>query len=347
MAKAFRRSLPIALGALATTTLGGCYYGDVSGTSYASGGDCVSRYGADYYEYDPYAYDDGYGYDCYDPSDYGGGFVQIGFGGGWYDNYYYPGYGLWMFDSYRNRYPLRGPYLNYWGGRRAWWQHHRDRPDGGNWNRPGRGDGDGRPGRPGGGGWNGRPGDGTNDGRPDRPGGGWGGRPGGGQGDGQHGTRPPRLGTGNGDAGAPPTTTDPGRPDRGPGAGRPQRPPQSDGGYVRPRQPRNLPATEPGEVFSTPERSGGMQRPPRNWSPPTGGTPRGAEAVRPPRPATTGQPGGWRPAPSQQQSVPATPVVRTAPPTYSPPPARSAPEPRPQPSEGRARSDRMNDARPD
>ena len=119
MAKAFRRSLAMTLGALATTALGGCYYGDVYGSSYASGGDCASRYGADYYDYDGYAYDDGYGYDCYDASDYGGGFAQIGFGGGWYDNYYYPGYGLWLFDSYRNRYPLRGQYLNYWGGRRA------------------------------------------------------------------------------------------------------------------------------------------------------------------------------------------------------------------------------------
>ena len=24
---------------------------------------------------------------------------------------------MWMFDNYRNRYPLRGQYLNYWGGR--------------------------------------------------------------------------------------------------------------------------------------------------------------------------------------------------------------------------------------
>ena len=38
MAKAFRRSLAMTLGALATTALGGCYYGDVYGSSYASGG---------------------------------------------------------------------------------------------------------------------------------------------------------------------------------------------------------------------------------------------------------------------------------------------------------------------
>lgn len=124
MARNTRRPLAIALGALATTTLGGCYYGDVHGSSYASAGYACRD---TYYDYDPYAYDDGYGYDCYDSSDYGGGFVQIGFGGGWYDDYYYPGYGMWMFDSYRNRYPLRGQYLNYWGGRRAWWKHHGNR----------------------------------------------------------------------------------------------------------------------------------------------------------------------------------------------------------------------------
>ena len=147
-----KRPLSVALGALATTMLGGCYYGDVQGVGYASGGDCAARYGNSYYDYDGYAYDDGYGYDCYDASDYGAGFAQIGFGGGWYDDYYYPGYGMWMFDNYRNRYPLRGGYLDYWGGRRAWWKHHGGRNDWkpgrpGGWNR---GDGDGRPGRPGG-----------------------------------------------------------------------------------------------------------------------------------------------------------------------------------------------------
>ena len=35
MAKSLKRPLSIALGALAATTLGGCYYGDVYGASYA------------------------------------------------------------------------------------------------------------------------------------------------------------------------------------------------------------------------------------------------------------------------------------------------------------------------
>ncbi|MDK2760881.1 MAG: hypothetical protein KYX64_05920 [Sphingopyxis sp.] len=130
MTRSFQRPLSIAVGALAITTLGGCYDGDVYGASYAAGGDCAARYGATYYDSQGFAYDDGYGYGCYDRADYGSGFVQIGFGGGWYDNYYYPGYGMWMFDNYRNRYPLHGQYLNYWGGRRAWWRHHGGRGDG-------------------------------------------------------------------------------------------------------------------------------------------------------------------------------------------------------------------------
>src|SRR3546814_15628678 len=39
---------------------------------------------------------------------------------------------MWMYDNYRNRHPLSGRYLGYWGGRRAWWKHRGDR--GGNWN---------------------------------------------------------------------------------------------------------------------------------------------------------------------------------------------------------------------
>src|SRR3546814_21021235 len=130
MAKSLKRPLSIALGALAATTLGGCYYGDVYGASYASGGDCAARYGNAYYDYDGYAYDDGYGYDCYAASDYGSAFVNIGFGGGWYDDYYYPGSGMGSFDNSRHRYTLRDSYLNYGDGRRSWWKRHGRRNDG-------------------------------------------------------------------------------------------------------------------------------------------------------------------------------------------------------------------------
>lgn len=263
MVKTFRRPLGLALGALATTSLGGCYYGDVNsyGTTYASN-DCAVRYGNAYYDVDPYAYDDGYGYDCYDSSDYGSGFVQIGFGGGWYDNYYYPGYGLWLFDSYRNRYPLRGQYLNYWGGRRAWWQHHGRRGDG-QWN--------------GGGRHNGRP---RGDGRTDRPGG-WDGRDH--DGDNPRGARPGRR-PGDGDgSNNPPTTTNPGRPggwrdrdgDR-PRGTRPDRRPQHGDSRPAARQPLPTVQVAPAPavrsvprppVSAAPSRPAPVARPTRDIAP--------------------------------------------------------------------------------
>lgn len=254
MAKNLKRPLSIALGALAATMLGGCYYGDVYGASYA-GGDCATRYGDAYYDYDGYAYDDGYGYDCYDASDYGSGFVNIGFGGGWYDDYYYPGYGLWMFDTYRNRYPLRDRYLDYWGGRRAWWKHHGGRKD---WKpgRPGwhRGDRDGdgprgtRPGRPGTPPATGNPGrpDGAH---PDRPGrwNRW-------NRDRDHprGTRPdnPGMPPATGNPGRPRWGGDrPGRPDREPGAGRSRQ----IRDVIAPRNDRPAPSAMPARG-SRPER---------------------------------------------------------------------------------------------
>ncbi|PZQ21836.1 MAG: hypothetical protein DI569_10385 [Sphingopyxis macrogoltabida] len=267
MSMRFRRPLSITLGALATTLLGGCYYGDVYGGSYASAGNiCTDRY----YDYDPYAYDDGYGYDCYDGSDYGSGFVQIGFGGGWYDSYYYPGHGMWMYDNYRNRYPLRGQYLNYWGGRRAWWKHRSDRPH------------DGRPGRPG---------------RPDRPGG-WNG----GDRDGPHGTRP------GGRPPQSPATTNP-IPERGAGANRP-RPnvrnmpvtepgdaysatPRRRDGYQRPQRPQTATPQQNYRSPRGPEAARPQQRPAPAAPPPRAAQPapvvRSAPPAAAPRPAPIGR----------------------------------------------------------
>lgn len=283
MSRNIRRPLSLALGALATTALGGCYYGDVGGASYASSAyACETRYGAGYYDsYDPYAYDDGYGYDCYDGTDYGGGFVQIGFGGGWYDDYYYPGYGTWMYDNYRNRYPLRGQYLNYWGGRRAWWMHRQDRPGGGkqNWKGrdnppvttnpvpPGRTPGAVRPRPPA-----------TGDVTPGQPG----------RGDGNwrwnrgDGAARPERGSGTGAATPPPATSNPAPDRRGPGMMRPRpsatgearsgrgdaarpggmtgRPPAAerpgrDPGAMRPSAPpRATPAPTQQPVLTRPER---------------------------------------------------------------------------------------------
>lgn len=144
------------LATLASLTLGGCYYGDVNGASYA-GYDCSSRYGDRYWSNDPFAYDDGYyGYDCYDAADYGSGFAQIGFGGGWHQQLYYPGFGLFLFDRFGRRHNMGNDTLTYWGGRRAWWKHHGHRYGDQGYRRGGDHRHDGRRD-----GWRGRPRDGS------------------------------------------------------------------------------------------------------------------------------------------------------------------------------------------
>ena len=262
----------LGLAALASTLLGGCYYGDIYGSSSYAANDCAARYGDEYWSNDPYAYDDAtYGYDCYDIADYHSGFVQIGFGGGWYDSYYYPGYGLFLYDRYGRRHGMDHNYLTYWGGRRAWWKHHGRRhhdrgrdhdradrpryPDSG-W-RPGKGRGDGSgaappPGFPGGrrdGDWTAADGSETPRGRP--RGEGYQGRPRRGGGGGSW--TPPPAGNGsvaatpraprssappagNGRSAATPRSASAPRaapPTSPPPAARPAPPPRDPGGRVR------------------------------------------------------------------------------------------------------------------
>lgn len=86
----------LAAGALA---LGGCAYGGL-GYGY--------DYGSPYY---------GYGYD----TSYGG-YYGAGYGGyygsfpyyGWYDNYYYPGSGYYVYDTYRRPHTMTVTQREYW-----------------------------------------------------------------------------------------------------------------------------------------------------------------------------------------------------------------------------------------
>lgn len=113
--------------------LSGCVY-DV-GLGYASDGYYDDAYGCDpFNEYDRY-------YDC----DYGHGFSNIGYGGGWYDNYYYPGYGFFLFDNIGRRYPMRDHHRRYWGEKRHnWYRDNRGRDgNGGRYQRRNRGYTDG------------------------------------------------------------------------------------------------------------------------------------------------------------------------------------------------------------
>jgi hypothetical protein len=98
--------LKAALRVAAGAGLSGCVY-DV-GLGFASDGYYDDAYGCD-----PYG-----GYDAYYNCDYGQAFSNIGFGGGWYDNYFYPGHGIFLFDTFGRRYPMREQYRRYWGERR-------------------------------------------------------------------------------------------------------------------------------------------------------------------------------------------------------------------------------------
>ena len=102
----------------ASFSLSGCVY-DV-GLGFASDG-----YNDDGYGCDPYG-----GYDSYYDCDYGQGFGDIGFSGGYFDNYFYPGYGFFLFDNVGRRYPMRDHHRRYWGEKRHGWyreRHGRDR----------------------------------------------------------------------------------------------------------------------------------------------------------------------------------------------------------------------------
>jgi hypothetical protein len=343
MAISALRGLKLAGTAALGLLLGGCYYGDVYGASsqaYGYGEDCYARYGDGYWDYDPTIYDDGYGYDCYDRDDYRGGFVQIGFYGGWYDNYYYPGHGFYVFDQFGRPFPMNRHYLNYWGGRRAYWKHHGDR----DWRRDHRygdghhGDGrrDGRrgdrnrdgnhgtppvggvpgthnPGSDGNGGWGGP---GIRRGRPD--GDTWqAGRTTGNEGD----RRPPRgerpAPTGNGGPVVAPVIQEIPAPSPMPQAGRPGR---GDGRASR------RDTFDPAAVVPPEARGGRRDR--GDW----GGNARQAPppvmaAPPPPQPERASR--GLDPASAPAARAPRGPEVRQAPPAArSEPSARSAPAPR-------------------
>jgi hypothetical protein len=83
------------------------------GLGYASDGynDGYSQYGCG--DYDQF----GNFYEC----DYRAGFSNFGYGGGWYNDFYYPGHGLFLFDNYGRRYNMHPQYQRYWGQQRYNW----------------------------------------------------------------------------------------------------------------------------------------------------------------------------------------------------------------------------------
>ncbi len=139
--KAVSKKLGLRLAALTVATVGlsGCVY-DL-GLGYYDDG-------YSYYDCDPYSPFDSY-YAC----DSGYGFYNIGFGGGWYDNYWYPGYGYYIFDNYGRRHTMHDRHRRYWGDRRQRWYRDNGRDHDGRGRGHRRGDGRGH-----GYGYNGSPG---------------------------------------------------------------------------------------------------------------------------------------------------------------------------------------------
>ena len=100
------RPLPnLAIILAAGTTLGACSYG-YGGYGGGYGGVSVGVSSGGYY--DPY-YDD-WGY--YRSNPYWG----------WYDNYYYPGVGIYVYDRYRRPHRWTDSHQRYWTSRQSYWR---------------------------------------------------------------------------------------------------------------------------------------------------------------------------------------------------------------------------------
>lgn len=94
-----------ALLSAAMLSLSACAYGGAYGDGYVNGAG---------YACDPYAPFDDY-YAC----DNGYGYANIGFGGGWYDSFYYPGYGIYIFDRRGYRHAMKRHHRRHWAKKRA------------------------------------------------------------------------------------------------------------------------------------------------------------------------------------------------------------------------------------
>ena len=100
----------ISVAAIATS-LGGCTMG--LGYGYDDYG--YNGYSDSYY-CDPYDQWDSY-YNC----DYNYGYNNIGYTGGWWNNYYYPGFGVYIFDNGGRRYQMDDNHRRHWGRQRYDW----------------------------------------------------------------------------------------------------------------------------------------------------------------------------------------------------------------------------------
>jgi hypothetical protein len=101
-----------ALALVSGVALGGCAYGLGDPYGYSPYGGVSVGYGSGYgYGYDPYY--SGYGYGSY------GGYGGYGYGGfgspfGWYNNYYYPGSGFYVYDRHHRSRRMTDAERHYW-----------------------------------------------------------------------------------------------------------------------------------------------------------------------------------------------------------------------------------------
>ena len=85
--------------------LSACVYGD--------------GYGQDNFAYVDDQYCDPYNeYDAYYGCDLEYGFANFGYDGGWHQDFYYPGFGFFIFDRAGRRYRMNDYHLGYWGRKR-------------------------------------------------------------------------------------------------------------------------------------------------------------------------------------------------------------------------------------
>lgn len=273
--------------AAAGTALSGCVY-DV-GLGYASDG-----------FYDDYGCDPYGGYDSYYDCDNRSGFYNIGFGGGWYDSYWYPGHGYYLFDNYGRRHAMRDHHRRYWGEKRHhWYRENREKyHDGGRHHGRGRGYTDNA--TPGAIGWPERHGGRARDGEGDRRG----------RGDGRRGRNDQwRGGDGNGANAVPVPNPDivqgRGR-DRGEGYGRRSR----GDGQGRPTWQGNdgasaVPVPQPDQPVMRPGGRGERMRGEGEGrvfrQPPPQPAPAAGAQSAPPAPRATRPPRAERPAPPTRQ----------------------------------------------
>jgi len=108
---------PLALALAAAALAGGCSTYD----DYGYGGVSVG-YG-DGYGYDGGYYDDGYYDGHYDPwwNSYGSYYRQRPYWG-WYNGFYYPGTGFYIYDRWRRPIRWNDNHRSYWSGRHGYWR---------------------------------------------------------------------------------------------------------------------------------------------------------------------------------------------------------------------------------